>query len=218
MFVPVITYILIGVTCLFSYQAFNNTSIFHRYLFNPYQINNRKEWYRFFTHAALHANYLHLFVNMYALYLFGSIMERVFCYPEMFGRIKGEFFYILMYVGAVMISSLPSFEKHKNNMYYNAVGASGAVSAVVFSYILVDPTGGIGLMFVPGIYIPSFIFGVLYLIYSYHMAKRGRDNIGHDAHFWGAVFGVVFTGALKFQLVTSFVPKITRYMDQLLHN
>lgn len=210
----VITYIIIGITLVISYLAFNDTALFHRYLFNPYIINHQRQWYRFFSHAFIHANYLHLLFNIYTLYLFGQIMEPVF--RELFGAAKGTFYYALLYVGAIMISSFPSFEKHKENMHYNAVGASGAVSAVVFAYILINPAGGIGFLFLP-FYIPCFLFGALYLIYSWQMAKRGADNIGHDAHFWGAVFGIIFTVALKFQLLGLFVEQVKDYFNSFYH-
>ena len=212
---PIITYIIIGFTCLLSYQAFNDQGLFHRLLFNPYQINSRKEWYRFFTHGVVHANYLHLIFNMYALYLFGMKVELIF--RVVFGQPKGIFFYILLYVGALVLSSFYSFEKHKHDPAYNAVGASGAVSAVVFSSILIDPMGGIGLLFIP-FFIPGFIFGLIYLIYSWQMAKRGNDNIGHDAHFWGAVYGVLFTIAIKYEFFGLFILQVRQYFDGILHH
>ena len=110
-----------------------------------------------------------------------------------------------------MLSVLPSFGKHKDDPAYNAVGASGAVSAVVFASILFVPLGKIYLFFVP-IGIPAFIFGGLYLIYSAYMAKRAKDNIGHDAHFWGALFGIVFTIALKPKIFLYFIDQIARFI------
>ena len=109
------------------------------------------------------------------------------------------------------MSVLPSFGKHKNDPYYNAVGASGAVSAVVFASILFNPTNKITIFPVP-IGIPSFIFGILYLIYSAYMGKRGKDNIGHDAHFWGAVYGVVFTIALEPRVGLFFIHEIRTFL------
>jgi membrane associated rhomboid family serine protease len=143
---------------------------------------------------------------MYVLYLFGETVENYF--GAIF-NMKASLFFVLLYTGAVAFSSLPSYGKHKNHSYYNAVGASGAVSAVVFASILFDPMGGIGFLFLPGVNIPAFIFGILYLLYSWYMAKKGKDNIGHDAHFWGAVFGFVFTIILKPVLAERFIAIIT---------
>jgi membrane associated rhomboid family serine protease len=114
---------------------------------------------------------------------------------------------MLLYVGGIMFSVLFDFGRHKNDIGYNAVGASGAVSAIVFASILLYPAGGVYLFFIP-IEIPSPVFGILYLIYSVYMGRRGGDNIGHDAHFWGAIFGIVFTLALKPQLALDFVNEI----------
>ena len=109
------------------------------------------------------------------------------------------------------MSSYYSFEKHKEDMYYNALGASGAVCAILFAYIIINPMSSIFLMFIP-IGIPGFLFGILYLVLSSYLAKRGQDNIGHDAHFWGGVYGVVFTIAIHFQFLGLFVDQVKFYL------
>jgi len=134
---------------------------------------------------------------MMVLYSFGRIVEQ---YYEMLFGLKGILYFILLYVGGTALSTLPSYGKHKDDYSYTAVGASGAVSAVVFTYILFDPLGKLTLFPIP-IGIPSIIFGVLYLIYSAYMGKKNIDNVGHDAHFWGAIFGFVFTIVLKPDLI-----------------
>jgi membrane associated rhomboid family serine protease len=146
---------------------------------------------------------------MFVLFSFGRVVEIY--YKELF-EIKGAFYYVLLYVGAIAISVLPSFGKHKDDPGYNAVGASGAVSAVVFASILFEPLAKIYLFFIP-IGIPAAIFGVLYLIYSAYMGKRGKDNIGHDAHFWGAIFGIVFTICLKPKIVLYFISQISQLIS-----
>ena len=203
-----ITYIIIGITSLFSILAFQNQDLFNKHVFNPYIIKRNKEWHRFFTHALLHADWMHLILNMYVLYIFGKTLEDNY-FRSLFDS-KAGLNYALLYVGGVLISSFPSFEKHKDNGYYNAVGASGAVSAVLFSSIVINPVESrIGLMFLPpSLWPPAYVFGILYLLYSWYMAKRGGDNIGHDAHFWGAVFGVVFTIILKPALALHFIQQI----------
>ncbi|HNW70875.1 MAG TPA: rhomboid family intramembrane serine protease, partial [Bacteroidales bacterium] len=184
-----------------------NPGMFYRLKFNPYLALHSKQWYRFFSYALVHAGWLHLFINMFVLYSFGDVVIQA--YTMLFG-IKGYYFYGLLYVGAVMISVLPSFGKHKNDPLYNAVGASGAVSAVVFASILFVPTGKIAIFPIP-FGIPAFIFGILYLLYSAYMGKRGKDNIGHDAHFWGAVFGILFTIAIKPRIALYFVDQIRMF-------
>ena len=133
-------------------------------------------------------------MNMFVLYSFGRVIENYY-FDILFGA-KSSLFFALLYIGAIVVSSVPSYEKHKNDSYYNSVGASGAVSAIVFSSILIEPTQKIMFIFIP-FPIPAVVFGVLYLIYSWYMAKKEADNIGHDAHFWGAVFGIVYTLMLK---------------------
>jgi membrane associated rhomboid family serine protease len=195
---------IIILTVAISIFALSNHDVFYRLKFNAFLVLHSKQWYRFFTYGFVHAGWMHLFVNMFVLYSFGNVV--VAYYVEIFG-LKGYYYFVLLYVGAIMMSTLPSFGKHKNDPGYNAVGASGAVSAVVFASILFVPLGKIYMFFIP-IGIPAFIFGGLYLIYSAYMAKRGSDNIGHDAHFWGALFGVVFTIAIKPKVFLFFIDQI----------
>jgi len=199
--------VIIAITVVISIIAMTNADMFYRLKFNPYLALHSKQWYRFFTYALVHAGWMHLFINMFVLYSFGDVVIQA--YTGLFG-VKGYYYYALLYIGAVMISVLPSFGKHKNDPLYNAVGASGAVSAVVFASILFMPTGKITIFPIP-FGVPAFIFGILYLIYSAYMGKRGKDNIGHDAHFWGAVFGILFTIAIKPRIAVYFVEQVRMY-------
>jgi len=151
-------------------------------------IGEKKEGWRFFSYSLVHSGWLHLLINIYVLYSFGKIVEQMLVIHF---ETKGELYYLLLYVGGVLFSTLFDFKKHKHDPYYNAVGASGAVSAVVFASILLFPSGSLFIFPIP-FAIPSWIFGILYLIYSAYMGRKGVDNIGHNAHFWGAVFGIVF--------------------------
>ena len=200
-----ITYLIIGLTCIFSGLAFQDRTMFNKYLLNPYLIHRNREWHRFFTHALLHADWGHLLMNMFVLYSFGRVIENYY-FDILFGSRSG-LFYSLLYVGAIIMSSVPSYEKHKNDSYYNSVGASGAISAVVFSSIIIEPTQKIMFLFLP-FPIPAVLFGILYLFYSWYMVKKEADNIGHDAHFWGAVFGIVFTLMLKPALGKLFILQV----------
>ena len=199
-----ITYIIIGVTVLISLLSFNNIELFDKLKFNAYDVKHSNQWYRFFTYGFLHAGWLHLFINMLVLYSFGGIVETYF---KFFFPLKYILYYLLLYIGGLLLSIIPAFGKNKNDVFYNAVGASGAIAAVLFSSIILYPTGKIFFFFIP-IGIPSPIFGVLYVAYEYYMSKKAKDNIGHDAHLWGAIFGIVFTIAIKPQFAISFLQQI----------
>ena len=226
-----VTLALLIVTIITSYQAMNNYELKYKLIFNAVDIQQKKEWYRFWSHGLIHADWIHLAVNMFVLYEFGHVVEMIFnggykglamtshgvfpipnymnvntFYNFDFG-IMGSLFYLLLYGLGLAAASLYSFFKHRHNYGYSALGASGAVSGIVFAYILFLPTQ---LLYLFGIVpMPAIVMGVAYLIYSHVMAKRGRDNVGHDAHFWGAVWGFVFTAALRPSLLINFWYQIT---------
>ena len=201
-----ITYIIIALTVIVSIGAMENLSLKNKMMFNAYMINHRKEWYRFFSNGLIHADFMHLAFNMFSLYMFGRGVESMYGSEDIFGA-KGTLFFILLYAGGLAMSSLYSYEKNKHNIHYNALGASGAVSAVVFAFIVLAPTTKLGFMFIP-VPIPAYLFGLLFLGIEYYLGKRGNSNVGHDAHFWGAVYGVVFTFILKPSLMADFISKI----------
>jgi len=203
---PYITYVIMAITALVSYKAFQDSSLKWRFMFNAYEIKRKKEWYRFFSHGLIHADWVHLGLNIYVLYLFGGKVEHEFI--KEFGMVRGIVNYLLLYVGGLAVSSFYSYAKHQDNPNYNALGASGAVSAVVFASIALFPMDKLGIILIP-FYIPGVIFGALYLLYSNYMAKKQMDNIGHDAHFWGALFGFVITFVFNPDLLSSFVNQIT---------
>jgi membrane associated rhomboid family serine protease len=180
-----LTNIIILITVLLSFQALQNRELLERFLFRPTVINDRKEYYRFLSSGFIHADWIHLGVNMYMLYLFGKFSESLFLF--LFGHTGGKIAYLLFYLSAIVVSSIPSYLRHKDNYTYAALGASGATSALVFAYILYAPWQMF--IFPP---VPAIVFGVLYLVYSSYMDRRGGDNIGHNQHFWGAVYGLVF--------------------------
>ena len=204
--IPLITYAIIGITVLTSLRAFNDPGLRYKMLFRPIDIKQKNEWYRFLSGGFIHADFGHLFINMFVLYSFGSYMETVF--QSLFGPL-GSLVYLLMYILAIPISSTYSYFKHQDDYGYSALGASGAVSAVLFSFIVVNPLGEILLMLI--IPIKAIIAGVLYLGYSHFMGKRNMDNVGHDAHFYGAVFGFLFTIAVKPSLLPRFIDILTNW-------
>ncbi len=205
-----ITLIIIVITCGVSLLTMENNDLKNRYMFNAYAISHYREWWRFLSHGLLHANFMHLLFNMYALYMFGTFVEKSFQLDFLFGKINGELVYLLLYVGGLVVSSIYSYFKHRDDSYYNALGASGAVSAIVFASILLSPLNKMGLVFIP-IMIPGWIFGTLFLVVSWFLARRNVGNIGHDAHFWGAVYGFILPIAFKPELFHDFVTLIHAY-------
>jgi membrane associated rhomboid family serine protease len=203
---PIVT-ITILLACIgFSLYAFSNREVFEKYMFNAYAIKHFNQKYRFLSHAFLHSDYGHLILNMYALYLFGSVLEKDY-FPGEFGKMA-PFFYILMFTGGIYASSIVDYIRNKDNQYYNAVGASGAVSSIMFSCILLRPLDGYFIIFFPFKAIDSWILGLVYLAYSFYMDRKKTDRIAHGAHAWGAVFGFVFTGILKPSLFVDFINQI----------
>ena len=184
-----ITVIIIAITCIVSILCFNGTLNGNKLIFNAYQVWHRKEWYRMLTSGMIHSGWGHLFFNMLTLYFFGRAVEQYF--SAAFGGVPGAVLYVMLYVSALAISSLGDLVKYRDNWNYNALGASGAVSAVLFASILFAPKMGIYIYLIP-IPVPGYIFAPLYLLYCWYMAKRNMDNIGHTAHFWGAVYGILF--------------------------
>lgn len=184
-----ITVTIIIITVLVSLFAFSSRKIVDDLIFSPAVITEQRQFYRFVTYGFIHADLMHLIFNMYAFYLFGEFTEKAF--TQLFQPLQGKIFYILMYLLALIICVIPDFIKYKSNYQYRSLGASGAVSAVVFAYIMMNPLGGIGLIFIP-IFIPGFLFGILFIVISYFLGKNGRSNVNHNAHLWGAVFGIIF--------------------------
>lgn len=211
------TYCLLFVTIAVSVYAFNRPALKARLLFNPYLITHHRQWYRSFTHAFVHADGVHLGFNMYVLYSFGvemadsSRFAQLSLEPELIHRYggKGYLYFSCLYVGGILFSTVLSLRRNSDTPSYNSLGASGAVMAVVFAYILIHPTAQLGLFFIP-VPIPAYLFGPLLLGVEYVMSKRGGTGIAHDAHFAGAVFGWLFMGMLDGQLILRFFSEIIR--------
>lgn len=195
-----ITLIIIAVTVVVSLAALNNRNLFANLLFEPFVIHSRKDWFRFLSHGFVHGSIMHLLVNMYVLWMFGGQVE------EAYGALTGHnplVPYLVLYLGGIVLSSLPGYYKHRHDPEYRAVGASGATSAVVFSYVLLYPEAKLMLIFLP-IPLSAWIFGGLYLAYEWYMSRRGGDGIAHDAHYFGALYGIAFTALLAPDVVTHF--------------
>ena len=204
-----ITYIIMGLCAYMSWTALNNSEQFHRWDLSPYLIAARNEKYRLFTHAFIHAGWMHFFVNMFVLWQFGGAVEQTFI--KLFGTL-GYVYYLALYVGGFLFSTIPALSKHKDNPLYRAVGASGAVSSVLFAYILLYPVNLLYLFLV--LPIPAFLVGILYLIYENRM-KDSNDNIAHDAHYYGAIYGFLVTLIFKPKLAELFVLQVWEQITSL---
>lgn len=180
------TLVLVIMTAIISIQSFSNYDMRGKLLFAPATMKRSGQWYRFLSSGFIHADWGHLLINMFVLYQFGEFAEIVF--GSLFGALNGRLIFLFFYISAIVMASIPSYLRHQDNYGYAALGASGATSALVFSYIIFNPWQWF--LFPP---LPAMIFGVAYLWYSSYMDKRGGDNIGHYEHFWGAVYGVAFT-------------------------
>ena len=213
--IPIITYFLMSFTFITSIIAFppNVPSIeglrqpewFDRFKFNPYLVWHSKQWYRMFTSGFLHTGWLHLIINMFVLYFFGRVVEWSFI--SIFGLFKGRLFFLILYVTAIFVASLPDLFRFKDKYFYNAIGASGAISAILFTSILLYPWNKIYIFPIP-IPIPAIIFGIIYILYESYMTKRSADNIGHSAHLWGAIYGFILPIILEPKLLILFIAQL----------
>ena len=175
-----INIIVITITCIVSYLAFSNETLMNKLIFYPPSITRDNQWYRFVTSGFIHADMMHLGFNMLTLYFFGRNLEYI--YASYFG--VSQLWYLILYLSALIVSQIPSYLKNKNNYYYKSLGASGAVSAIVFSMILLMPWSTLYVFIIP---VPAIIYAIFYLGYSVYMSRKGGDSINHDAHIWGAV-------------------------------
>jgi membrane associated rhomboid family serine protease len=208
-----ITVVILAITCIVSFTAFSNEKLMEDLIFYPPAVTNRNQWYRFITCGFIHADIMHLAFNMYSFYLFGRIVEEAFI--QIFGE-KGKLLYIILYLLALVVCLLPTYLNNKDNYHYRSLGASGAVSAVIFVGIFIYPTMKMGLFLIP-IMVPGFVFGPIFLLLSAYLAKRGHGNINHSAHIWGGIFGIVFLIICSqflsnYRPVEMFINQVTEYI------
>jgi membrane associated rhomboid family serine protease len=208
-----ITLIIIIITAIISISGFSNSNVIDKLIFYPPAVTNENQWYRFITCGFIHADYGHLIFNMLSLYFFGRYVESNLI--DIFGE-SGTMLYIILYLSALVVSLLPTYFKNKNNYYYRSLGASGAVSAVIFAGLMIAPETEVYIFFIP-IPIPGFIFAPLYLFISAMMDRKGGSNINHSAHIWGAVYGLAFIiiagKAIDYDAVGSGFERIKLYMQ-----
>ncbi len=201
--------ILLGLTVAISAYAWSNQELMNNWILDPYQMNRRGgQWYRLLTSGFLHADWGHLLFNMITFYSFGGVTLSAFA--SELGPTNGIIAFLVLYLGGIIVSDLPTYFRHRHDPGYRSLGASGGVASVLFAGILFQPIGKVYMMFIP-FGIPGFIWGVLYLLYSYYMGRRRGDNINHDAHFYGALYGVVLTSALMPGVLPVFIEQVLGY-------
>ncbi len=202
---------IIFITSIISILCFYNPTLFNKLDLNPYRIFHNKEYWRIITHAFVHANWIHLIINMIVLYSFGKGIEYYFqsLYFSGYFKFNPNYYYFILYISAIIIATLTTLQKQKDNMLYTAVGASGAVSAVLFACIFFNPWQK--LLFWAIMPIPGIVFGILYLWYSHYMSKRSQDNINHDAHFLGALYGLTFPVLISPSLFYVFLEQLISF-------
>ena len=196
-----ITIAIIIITAIISFTAFNNEKITNDLIFWPPMIKEKHQYYRFITSGFIHADIAHLAFNMITLYFFGRAMEMFFI-----AKI-GKIGFLLFYIAGIIVSEIPSFIKHRDNYQYRSLGASGAVTAVLFSFILLAPWQTLYVFFLP---VPAIIFAALYVGYSIYMDRKGGDNVNHSAHLWGAVWGVAFTILMEPNVLSHFLNQLMK--------
>lgn len=198
-----ITNIIVGITSLISFILMQNKTGKSALIFHPVTIRENNQWYRFLSSGFIHADMMHLAINMFVLWSFGNAIESYY-YPQALGEFSSVK-YLMLYFGGIIVSSIPSYLRHKDNPNYAALGASGGVAAVVFAVIIFAPWQNLYLYGI--IAIPQILAGVGYVVYSWYKDKRATDNIGHMAHLTGAAWGFLFTAAMNVDLLTGFVQK-----------
>ena len=194
-----ITVLLIAATVLVSWLSFNNHQLLDRLILWPPAIERRRQYERLLTHGFIHADFQHLLFNMITLYFFGRLVEQVFV-PRV-----GALGFLLFYLSAIVVAILPTYATHRHDANYRSLGASGAVSAVLFAFILMQPWSMIYVFFLP---LPAIVYAVMYVGYSIWMDKRGGDNINHSAHLWGAAYGVMCTLLIDPGVLGSFLQQL----------
>ncbi|HEY4091732.1 MAG TPA: rhomboid family intramembrane serine protease [Luteibacter sp.] len=195
------TILIILVTCVVSFIALQNRKLMNDLVLWPPAINRSREYYRLVSYGLVHADFGHLFFNMLTLFFFGRAIETVYT------NAMGPLGFVTFYIGALLCSILPTYIKNRKNAGYTSLGASGAVSAVLFAFVLFAPWSRILVFIVP---MPAILYAILFVAYSIYMDRRGGDNVNHGAHLWGAAYGVIFTIALRPGVLPRFLEIISQ--------
>jgi membrane associated rhomboid family serine protease len=212
--------IIILITAVFSIKAFNDRAMLDKMMYIPYDCKHNKNYYRFFTHILIHADWAHLMFNMFSLFFLGDMLLNAVEFPDAnikdgliatYGPLLGQFHFLFLYLLGGLFATLIPYLRNKDNPSYRSLGASGAVSAVIFGAIMWNPGMNLNLMFIP-IDIPAFVFGPLYLLYEYYADKKGNSGIAHDAHLGGAIFGIVYVLIINIDKGKEFIDSIINFL------
>jgi len=195
---PVASLIFV-ITIITTVMAFNNQELLSELILHPYSVARKKRIYTVITSGLIHGDWMHLAFNMFSYYFFAFQLEKL----------MGHWQFGLLYIASLILSDLPTVYKHRDDYQYRCLGASGAVSAVIFGSIMYNPTSEMLIMPIP-VGIPAIIFGPLYLIYCYFSSKHGRDHINHDAHLYGALSGLIIVIIFNTHVVTHFINEVSR--------
>ena len=188
---------------LVTYGAWKRPELHKKLMLNPYQTIRTKQYYRLLTSGFVHNNSMHLFLNLLTLYFFGLAIEQIF---NAYFSETGQVLYVFLFLSAIIVANIPTTLKYRNNPNYNSLGASGGVAALVLAFILFDPLRNLCLYF--AICLPGYILGALFIAYSIFMSKRNSDNINHDAHLYGALYGLLFTLIIRPSTLSTFIEAI----------
>ena len=192
-----LTIVIVAITVLVSWRAFNDRALMERMILWPPAVERRRQYDRLLGYGFVHADWMHLLFNMITLWSFGTAVERLF--SPMITPVG----FVLFYLSAIVVSILPTYIAHRRDPNYRSLGASGGVAAVLFAFILFDPWSKLIIFPIP-VPIPAFLFAILYVAYSIWMDRRGRDNVNHSAHLWGAAYGLLFTVLLEPRILGHF--------------
>lgn len=198
-----LTFIILAATLLVSWRAFEQSALFEKLLHSPYRVKHNKQYYRLFSHMLVHADVIHLALNMFVFYSFGRVLESIF--KATWGAQQGGILFLLLYVLGGVAATLPSMRKHGDNYGYNSVGASGAVSALLMAYMILFPLNEIAFFFIP---MPAFIGVFVFFLLEHFMKRNVRSNIAHDAHIWGALFGIAFVAVVVPSSIPRFISQV----------
>jgi membrane associated rhomboid family serine protease len=198
-----ITMIILVLTTIISFVSFNSSRLMDAFIFWPPAIAIRHQYYRFITCGFVHADLMHLAFNMFTLYFFGRALENY--YMGILGL--QHYYFTILYITALIVANIPSYLKQRDNYNYRSLGASGAVCAIMFAFIMISPWDTLYIFGV--VQVPAIVYAILFLGYTIYMSRRGGDNVNHDAHLWGALYGIVFTIAVRPSVVSSFLNELS---------
>lgn len=196
--------IIFVITIVTSLFAFYNAELYGKFMLHPYSVSRGQKLYTLITSGLIHRDWMHLLMNMLSYYFFAFQLERIFVSASSWGHIQ----FGMLYIVSLVLSDMGSIVKHKDHFWYNSLGASGAICAVLFSYILFFPLTTLMIIPIP-VPIPAVLYGILFLAYCVYASKNAQDSINHEAHFLGAIAGLLITIILYPHIIGHFISQFT---------